>query len=311
MDVHQLLMQDMILKHTQIQQMKKIITLAILMTIGIVQKGSAQQDPNFTLYNFNMNVINPATAGSNDMKALSIGYRSQWIGLSDAPNTQVLNFTKPLNKGLGLGVSIVRDQVFVLQETDITVDVSYKLQLSETHDLYFGIKTGGSFVNIDLTKTGAVNDPLFTENQNFFNAQFGAGLYVTHKDYYISISTPNFLNGKRYVKQGNAPRAAVDNLHMYYGAGYHFKLSENVQLTPAIMHRSTQGAPSSTDINATVAYNKMQAGMNYRVNELYSVFTLFDIVNNVRFGAAYDFTTSKINQVNNNGSLELLLRYQF
>lgn len=311
MDVHQLLMQDMILKHTQIQQMKKIITLAILMTIGIVQKGSAQQDPNFTLYNFNMNVINPATAGSNDMKALSIGYRSQWIGLSDAPNTQVLNFTKPLNKGLGLGVSIVRDQVFVLQETDITVDVSYKLQLSESHDLYFGIKTGGSFVNIDLTKTGAVNDPLFTENQNFFNAQFGAGLYVTHKDYYISISTPNFLNGKRYVKQGNAPRAAVDNLHMYYGAGYHFKLSENVQLTPAIMHRSTQGAPSSTDINATLAYSKMQVGMNYRVDELYSVFTLFDIVNNVRFGAAYDFTTSKINQVSNNGSLELLLRYQF
>ena len=311
MDLHQLLRKKMLLKHTQIELMKRIITLAIAMTIALVQQASAQQDPNFTLYNFNMNIINPATAGSTNMQALSLGYRSQWIGLSDAPNTQVLNFTKPLSKGLGLGVSIVRDQVFVLQETDITVDVSYKLQLSETHDLYFGIKTGGSFVNIDLTKTGAVNDPLFTENQNFFNAQFGAGLYLTHENYYVSISTPNFLNGKRYVKQGNAPRAAVDNLHMYYGAGYHFKLSESVQVTPAIMHRSTQGAPSSTDINATVAYNKIQAGMNYRVNELYSVFTLFDIVNNVRFGAAYDFTTSKINQVNNNGSLELLLRYQF
>ena len=291
--------------------MKRIITLAVAITIALVEQTSAQQDPNFTLYNFNMNIINPAAAGSTNMQALSLGYRSQWIGLSDAPNTQVLNFTKPLNKGLGLGISLVRDQVFVLQETDITVDVSYKLQLSETHDLYFGIKTGGSFVNIDLTKTGAVNDPLFTENQNFFNAQFGAGLYLKHKEYYVSISTPNFLNGKRYVKQGNAPRAAVDNLHMYYGAGYHFQLSETVQVTPAIMHRSTQGAPSSTDINATVAYNKIQAGMNYRVNELYSVFTLFDIVNNVRFGAAYDFTTSKINQVNNNGSLELLLRYQF
>ena len=291
--------------------MKRIITLAVAITIALVQQTSAQQDPNFTLYNFNMNIINPAAAGSTNMQALSLGYRSQWIGLSDAPNPQVLNFTKPLNKGLGLGISLVRDQVFVLQETDITVDVSYKLQLSETHDLYFGIKTGGSFVNIDLTKTGAVNDPLFSENQNFFNAQFGAGLYLKHKEYYVSISTPNFLNGKRYVKQGNAPRAAVDNLHMYYGAGYHFQLSETVQVTPAIMHRSTQGAPSSTDINATVAYNKIQAGMNYRVNELYSVFTLFDIVNNVRFGAAYDFTTSKINQVNNNGSLELLLRYQF
>jgi len=34
-------------------------------------------------------------------------------------------------------------------------------------------------------------------------------------------------------------------------------------------------------------------------------------MDNVRFGAAYDFTTSNINQVNNNGSIEMLIRYQF
>jgi hypothetical protein len=64
-------------------------------------------------------------------------------------------------------------------------------------------------------------------------------------------------------------------------------------------------------MSATVEYNKIQAGMNYRINEMYSVFTLFDIMQNVRFGAAYDFTTSKINQINNNGSIEMLIRYQF
>ena len=97
------------------QKMKKEILGAILITLGFVHKGFSQQDPNFTLYNFNMNVINPAIAGSNEFQALSIGYRSQWIGLSDAPNTQVVNFTKPLQNGLGLGVSIVKDQVFLLQ----------------------------------------------------------------------------------------------------------------------------------------------------------------------------------------------------
>ena len=292
--------------------MKNLKYIFILIAICIVQKSTAQQDPNFTLYNFNMNLINPAFAGSTDAKQLSIGYRSQWIGISDAPNTQALNYSTPLKNGLGLGVSLVRDQVFVLQETDLTVDVSYKLQVSKTHDLFFGIKTGASFVNIDLTKAGALgNDPLFASNQSFTNMQFGAGAYLRHENYYVSISSPNFLNGKRYVKQGNAPKAAVDNLHMYYGAGYHFKVNETVQITPALMHRSTQGAPSSTDISATVDYNKIQAGMNYRVDEMYSIFTLFDIMDNVRFGAAYDFTTSKISQVNNNGSIEMMIRYQF
>ncbi len=292
--------------------MKKSTYIWILIACCTLQFSVAQQDPNFTLYNFNKNIINPAVAGSIDAKQVSLGYRSQWIGVSDAPNTQAINYTTPLKNGLGLGVSLVRDQVFVLQETDLTVDVSYKLQLSETHDLFFGVKTGASIVNIDLNKAGAHgNDPLFSRNQSFINTQFGAGAYLLHQDYYVSISSPNFLNGKRYIKQGNAPRAAVDNLHMYYGAGYHFAINPQVTITPAFMHRSTQGAPSSTDISATVAYNNIQAGMNYRVDEMYSIYTLFDIMERVRFGAAYDFTTSKINQINNNGSIEMMIQYQF
>jgi len=292
--------------------MKNLKYIFILIAICVVQKSTAQQDPNFTLYNFNMNIINPAFAGSTDAKQISLGYRSQWIGISNAPNTQAINYTTPLKNGLGLGISLVRDQVFVLQETDITVDLSYKLQLSETHDLFFGVKTGASIVNINLNNAGAIgSDPLFVRNQSFINTQFGAGAYLKHQNYYLSISSPNFLNGTRYLKQGNAPRAAVDNLHMYYGAGYHFAINENVKITPAFMHRSTQGAPSSTDISAMVDYNNIQAGMNYRVDEMYSIFTLFEIMDNVRFGAAYDFTTSNINQVNNNGSIEMLIRYQF
>ena len=50
--------------------------------------------------------------------------------------------------------------------------------------------------------------------------------------------------------------------------------------------------------------------MNYRVNEMYSIYTLFNIMEKVRFGAAYDFTT-QVNQVNNNRSIEMLVRYQF
>ena len=292
--------------------MKNLKYIFILITICLVQTSFGQQDANFTLYNFNMSIINPAYAGSSDTKEISLGYRSQWIGISEAPNTQALTYTSPLNNNLGLGISVVRDQVFVLQETDVTLDISYKLKISETHDLYFGVKGGASIVNIDLTNTGSSGaDPLFAKNQSFVNPQFGAGMYLRHDDFYLSISSPNFLNGKRYVKQGNAPKAAVDNLHMYYGFGYHFNVSDNLKVTPGFMYRSTDGAPSSTDINATVTFNKIQAGMNYRIDEMYSLFTMFNIIENIQFGAAYDFTTSKINQVNDNGSMEVMIKYQF
>jgi type IX secretion system PorP/SprF family membrane protein len=290
--------------------MKK--TIYIVFVFCFTQVSFAQQDANFTLYKYNMNIINPAYAGSSSLKEVSIGYRSQWVGISDAPNTQLISHTSPLNNNLGIGISIVRDQVFVLQETDIALDISYKIKMSEKHDVYFGIKAGGSSINIDLNKVGAKgNDPLFSENQSFFNAQFGAGVYLRHDDFYLSVSTPNFLNGKRYVKQGNAPKAAVDNLHMYYGFGYHFKVSENLKITPGVMYRNTNGAPSSFDLNTTLQFKTIEAGMNYRVDEMYSIFTMFSIIKNVKFGAAYDFTTSKINQVNDNGSMEVMIKLLF
>ncbi len=296
-------------KKNKMKSISKISLFATLFAINILV---AQQDPNFTLYNFNMNIINPAYAGSNDTGEINLSHRSQWIGIDNAPSTQTLSYSTPLKNNLGLGVSIINDKVFVLSETDVAIDVSYKLKISETHNLFFGAKFGGGFVNIDLNNAGAPgNDPLFVSNQSFFNTHLGAGLYLKHKNYYVTLSTPNFLKGKRYEKQGNTPRAAVDNLHMYYGAGYHFKVSETVKITPGFMYRSTEGAPSSTDINTTVDYNNIQAGMNYRLDESYSIFTLFNMTKNLRFGAAYDFTTSEINDINNNGSIEMLIRYQF
>ena len=73
------------------------ITLALLTT----NKAEAQQDPNFTLYFFNMNIINPAFAGIKDSPELNLIYRNQFIGFEDAPRTASLAYSRPLGKGLG------------------------------------------------------------------------------------------------------------------------------------------------------------------------------------------------------------------
>lgn len=293
--------------------MKSISKISILAALFTISTLVAQQDPNFTLYNFNMNIINPAYAGSNDTNEISLSHRSQWISIDNAPSTQTLSYATPLKNNLGLGVSIVNDQVFVLSETDVTVDVSYKLKVSETHDLFFGLKSGGSFVNIDLNNAGAPeNDPLFTNNQSFFNAHLGAGLYLKHKNYYVTFSIPNFLAGKRYEKQGNIPRAATDNPHYYLGSGYTFSLNDDFKLTPAFMIRHVNGAPNSYDISSTLKmYEKFSLGSNYRLDETVSIYSLIQVMNKLKFGVAYDFTVSDVNTVRDDNSLEFILKLQF
>ena len=68
-------------------------------------KVKAQQDPSFTMYNLNMNVINPAYAGSNDGLEFTTLIKGQWVGIKDAPNTQTLSISSPIGKNIGLGLS--------------------------------------------------------------------------------------------------------------------------------------------------------------------------------------------------------------
>ena len=63
--------------------MKNILYIVFLVVIGV----QAQQDPQYTQYMYNMNVINPAYAGSSESVSIGAMYRSQWVGLEGSPST--------------------------------------------------------------------------------------------------------------------------------------------------------------------------------------------------------------------------------
>ena len=293
---------------------KSIITIiAFTLTFLVSNKAEAQQDPNFTLYNFNMNIINPAYAGTKDSPELNLVYRSQFLGIDDAPRTVSMAYSKNVGRNLGIGISLINDKVFILKQTDVAVDISYKIKLSEQTKLYFGLKAGGGFTNIDLTRAyDGGDDPLFLENQDFFNPHVGAGIHVQNENFYITVSTPNFLKGKRYEKQGNAPTVAIDNSHLYIGTGVNLSLSENLMVTPMFMMRNVEGVPNSYDMGAAFdIHKKVIIGMNYRVKEMISSYTLLDVSDKLKFGVAYDVTMSDLYLVDQRGSIEFIFKYQF
>jgi hypothetical protein len=59
----------------------------------------AQQDPQYTQYMYNMNVINPAYATDNS-GVINLGglYRTQWVGAVGAPKTATLFAHSPIAK---------------------------------------------------------------------------------------------------------------------------------------------------------------------------------------------------------------------
>ena len=60
-----------------------VLIIAILMGMDVY----SQQDPHYTQYMYNMNVINPAYAGSKENLSLGLLYRKQWVEIEGAPTT--------------------------------------------------------------------------------------------------------------------------------------------------------------------------------------------------------------------------------
>ena len=137
---------------------------------------------------------------------------------------------------MGLGLSIVRDEIGPSIESNVNIDYSYTINTSETASLSFGLKAGVDLLDVDFTKLNIFDqsDPRFQNNvDNRIQPQIGAGLYYNTDKFYAGLSVPNFLTTKHFdesnINNIDNSTIAAERLHYFLIAGYVFDLSENLK----------------------------------------------------------------------------------
>ena len=288
--------------------MKNLVKL--LFTILLASQVNAQQDPQYTQYMYNMNIINPAYTGSTEGLSVGALYRSQWVGLDGGPETFTFNIHSPVGKQVGLGLSVISDQIGPVKETNAYVDFSYTIPVGTVTKLAFGLKGGFTFHDIGLVGRDYIdpNDPFFANNINEMTPNIGAGVYFYKPNkYYISASVPNILNGVHLDTQGR--KIGSESEHFFAAAGYVFDLSENFKLKPHALLKYATDAPISYDINANLfMYNIVEVGLGYRLQDSFSGMINFQVSNNMRIGYAYDAIRSDLDIVTNS-SHEIFINF--
>ena len=162
--------------------MKKITIFLAFGFLLFFNETKAQQDPQYTQYMYNMNVVNPAYAGSRGTLSLGLLGRSQWTSVDGAPKSFTFNAHAPLGKKVGVGISVVSDEIGPAKEQNIYADFSYTLATSDVGRLAFGLKGGVTLLDVNLLdvvlpQTSNAGDPVFDENINDAFPNFGAGVY--------------------------------------------------------------------------------------------------------------------------------------
>ena len=272
--------------------MKKLyIIIVFLLALQL----SAQQDPQYTQYMYNMNVINPAYAGSRENLSFGLLYRTQWNGLEGAPKTGTFFGHAPVGRNVGLGLSVISDEIGPVKETNAYADFSYTLPLGGEHKLALGLKAGATFHDIGLTGLDLIdaNDDFFSENINTTTPNVGAGVFYYSNKYYLAVSVPNILDSVHLDADGN--KIGSETAHYFVTGGYVFQVSDNTKLKPSFLVKSAFDAPTSFDVNLNALfYEKFEIGASYRLEDSFSGLVNFAITPSLRIGYAYDNISSDI-----------------
>jgi type IX secretion system PorP/SprF family membrane protein len=297
-------------------KMKRIHNILAVALLLISSAAMAQQETAYSFYRQHMNLVNPAYAGMDSITVATSTLRKQWTGVANAPETQALSFGTSLGKKVGLGMTVISDKTFIEKQTYVSVDFSYKLKMSETADVYFGIKAGGNSYNVNTTGLETYNvqsDPALASISTF-NPNVGVGAVYKEGPMYISLSIPRLLNTKRASNDAGYASVATDSPHIYLSGGYDIPLQgefSSLVLKPSAMMRYVSGAPVSVDFTTMLQIDKtFELGGMYRTDKAYAAMATVLISNRLLFGFAYEMSTQPTLAAARNTN-EILLQFKF
>ena len=277
----------------------------------------AQQDPQFSLNMFNIYSVNPAFSGSYDQfNALAI-HRSQWVGFGDgAPVTQHVSVEAPVYflHG-GAGVSLLNDKIGNEYTRGVNLSYAYQTKLSKKSELGVGLSIGFMDVGFEgewvtPSNNSGTDDPSVpATGENDIVPDLGLGLYYRMKELYIGYSVTH-LNQATAVYGNNNDTDFEFKRHHYFTMGWMHEVSSELVMRPSMFVKTDQ-VSTQIDFNINLMYaDHLWGGVTYRLDDAVVLIAGYNINENLKFGYAYDITTSDLKS-ESSGSHEILLRYSF
>lgn len=276
----------------------------------------AQQDPQYSQYQFNQMVINPAYAGTKDALSAVLDIRKQWSGFDGSPSTQSFSFHGPLKKKrIGLGFSAYNDAIGPKRVTAAYGNISYILPVTSKLKLSFGLRAGVVNYAFDFNKMN-YKDPGETSaianlSTNKLKPDFDAGLFLKSNTFYAGISATHLNSAYIYndnIAYTNATGSQIEydltyrlNTHVFAIVSKGFKAGENLVINPTLILKSASGV-GNLDLNLNfLIKQKLWVGAFARSGGSIGFLAQVIVTENIKVGYSFDTAPGKVQRALGNG----------
>ncbi len=274
-----------------------------------------QQDPIYSQYIFNPQIVNPAYVGSWQTMGFMALSRHQWVGITGHPATQTFAFQTPIiSQNIGIGFDIVVDQLGSERRLIFDFDYSYRIKLNEFTSLRFGLKGGFTNYNNNLASLRPFPDNtpdpvLFGVVENKFMPNVGSGLFLYSDKFYLSFAVPKLFENSFKGNVANFSKMSEAREYYLLG-GIVFNLSDKLKFKPTFMTKAAVGSPFQYDVSANfLIADKFWIGGIYRSGDAVGAIAQWIMSDRLRIGYAYDFTLTDLRYYHQ-GVHELMISYE-
>lgn len=171
-------------------------TLLLLLLILASTYAQNQENAYKKLYHIDPYFLNPAYAGIDNITQINAAFLQQWVGLKNAPSTQILSGNGEISEGLGFGTLLYNDRNGLNTEKGANLSGSYYINLGVANSnkkyrkLSFAIGITGFQHSISLNElTEHDYDPLVDNGEKSdFGLKFNLGTLLYYDNFIFGLS---------------------------------------------------------------------------------------------------------------------------
>ncbi|MCI7045229.1 MAG: type IX secretion system membrane protein PorP/SprF [Prevotellaceae bacterium] len=287
--------------------------MIIAMLVMMATKAKAQYDPTFSHYWALEPSFNPAAVGKESKLNIAVDYAMALTGFENNPTTMYAAADMPfyfIKSYHGAGAQMLNDQIGLFSHKTFALQYAFRQKLFGGM-LGIGVQVGMISETFDGSKvdTETPNDNAFPSSEvNGSALDIGAGLYYTHRQWYVGISAKHLTAPT--IQLGERQDFKID-MSYFLTAGYNIKLRNPfISIQPSLLARY-DGTAYRVDMTGRVKYTHekkvMYAGAAYSPTNSVT-FMVGGMFHGVMLGYSYELYTSAIEA--GNGGHELFVGYQ-
>ena len=186
----------------------------------------------------NYYVLHPAMAGAHyEGLKLRTSYRTQWLGIANAPSMQTLNVHARVADKSGVGGLFFHDKNGFQSQLGFQGTYAHHINFyrsrSDVNQLSFGLSAGGSFHRHDQSFFTPTTDPLIGgANVNSSSMFIDAGISYNFMSFYGHLTIQNLL----FVGKNITDQVVLNNpMRTLASIGNFFEIQPNWALEPSVL----------------------------------------------------------------------------